>query len=481
MDLPQSSNASSSSAEVARLATMRGFLALALPMAAGFGVNWIMQFTNRLFLSWYSPDALAASLPAGMLVYTVQAFFTVSVGYVGAFAAQHVGADEPEEAGAMAWPMLWLACAAGLLGLLAIPVRHQLFGLLGADAVVSRDMATLGGWYFAETLPAVLFSGLCGWFGGLGRTRLVMFMSLAICVLSVALNHWLIFGGLGVPALGLHGAGLATLLSTVVGCGMGLSVFFSREVAQRFGTWRQRNADPKRMWRFAKSALPRGGTEALEMVAMVVFTAAIAHLGTEELAANNLVFSTYLLVMIPLIGLGQGITIAVGQAMGAGRIDVVQAVVRRAGTLVCIMLALAALAFALVPRLLMSPYVAIDPQDPVASAERWTRILDLGTPLMRLCAVMFFADGLHIVWRFAVQGAGDTRWPLVVLTTSAILIMGVPALLLSHLVPPATWQAWGITPLTACWVVFTIYLWVIAGLMAWRYFRGPWSRMSLRA
>ncbi len=459
---------------------MRGFLALALPLAAGFGVNWIMQFTNRLFLSWYSPDALAASLPAGILVYTAQSFFAASVGYVGAFAAQHVGADELDEAGAMAWPMLWLAATAGVLGFIAVPLRHVLFSLLGADPVVTHDMAILGGWYFAETLPAVLFSGLCGWFGGLGRTRLVMLMSLGICVLSVALNHWLIFGGWGVPALGLHGAGLATLLSSVAGCSFGLAVFFSPEVAQRFGTWRQRNADPQRMWRFAKSALPRGGTEAMEMSSLLIFTAAIAHLGTEALAANNLVLSLYLLVMIPLVGLGQGITIAVGQAMGAGRIDVARGIVRRASTLICITLLLASVAFLLFPRGLMSPYVAIDPHDAAASAERWTRILDLGVPLMYIAAAMVWGDGLQLLWRFAVQGAGDTRWPLVVLTASAFALLGAPSLLVSYYVPAATWQAWGITPLTACWLVFAVYLALIALLMAWRYFRGPWSRMSLR-
>ena len=459
---------------------MRGFLALALPLAAGYGVNWIMQFTNRLFLSWYSPDALAASLPAGMMVYTAQAFFTASVGYVGAFAAQHVGANEPEEAGAMAWPMIWLAVAAGLLGLLAIPLRDVLFGWMGADAGVTRNMATLGAWYFAETLPAVLFAGLCGWFGGLGHTRLVMLMALGICVLSVGLNHWLIFGGLGVPALGLHGAGLATLLSTVVGCAVGLGYFFSPAFAVPFGTWRRRNMDISRFTRFAKSALPRGATEALEMLSLVVFTAAIAHLGTEQLAANNLVFSLYLLVIIPLVGLGQGITIGVGQAIGAGRIDIARGLVKRAGLLVLVTVSVAALAIVLAPRGLMMPYVAVDPLDPVGSAARWERILDFGVPLMYLSAVMLFGDGLQLVWRFAVQGAGDTRWPLLMLTVTAVLILGAPALMLSHLVAPTTWISWGISSLTACWMIFTVYLVVIALLMAWRYFRGPWSHMSLR-
>jgi MATE family multidrug resistance protein len=466
--------------DVAHLATMRGFLGLALPLAAGFGVNWAMQFTNRLFLSWYSPDALAASLPAGMLVYTMQAFFTVSVGYVGAFAAQHLGADEPEEVGAMAWPMLWLAVAAGLLALLVIPLSGQIFRLYGAEPAVTSDMATLGGWYLAETLPAVLFSGLSGWFGGIGRTRLVLLLSVGVCVLSVLLNRWLIFGGLGVPALGLHGAGLATLLASTGGTIAALAVFFAPAQRQRFGTWRRRNIDPRRWWRFCRAAVPRGATEALEMVSVVLFTVAVAHLGSESLAANNLAFSLYLVFLIPLIGLGQGVTIAVGQAVGAGRIDVARAVARRATVVVLSVLAVAAIAFLVFPQTLLRTHVDIDPLDPIGSAARWERIIAQAVPLLAIAVVMAFADGLHIVWRFAVQGAGDTRWPLAVLTSAAFLVLGLPALALTRLVPPEWWQQIGIPPLTGCWLLFACYLWLIAAVMWWRFHRGPWATMSLR-
>ncbi len=466
--------------DVARLASARGFLGLALPLAAGAGVNWAMQFINRLFLSHHSPDALAASLPAGMLAYTVQAFFIASASYVGAFAAQHHGAGEDDEVGAVAWPMIWLALIAGALALASLCVRHEIFALFGAAPEVTAGMVALGSWYLAETLPVVLLAGLSGWFGGLGRTRLVMLLSLGVCLVSIALNRWLIFGGFGVPALGIHGAGLATLIATSTGAAVGVALFFGRAMRTRFSTWRMRNADPRRLWRFCRSALPRGGTEMLEMTAMLVFTTAIAGLGTPELAANNLVFSLYLTVLVPLIGLGQGITIGVGQALGAGRIDVARAIVRRAGWLVMAVLVPAAALFVLAPDLLMSAYVSVDDGDPAASAARWREILDHGRPLMWLCAPMFFLDGGHIVFRFAVQGAGDTRWPLVTLTTAALVVFCLPVMAAARLVPATTWRGLGLSPLTACWLTFLLYLVAIFALMVWRYRRGPWAAMTLR-
>ena len=103
-----------------------GLLALALPMAAGMGVNFLLPFINRLFLGRYSDDALAASYPAGMLAYTVQGFFMTSASYLGSFAAQHHAADEDDEAGAMlAGPAAGRRGAAGELGAHPLPSRDR--------------------------------------------------------------------------------------------------------------------------------------------------------------------------------------------------------------------------------------------------------------------------------------------------------------------------------------------------------------------
>jgi MATE family multidrug resistance protein len=342
-------------------------------------------------------------------------------------------------------------------------------------------MIALGSWYLVETLPLLVLVGLQGWFGGLGRTGLVLMLALGVCTASIGLNYWLIFGGLGIPPLGIHGAGLASVAATTGGCIVALLLFFSPGNRARFGTWRNRNLDLRRLARFCRSALARGGAEVLEMSSMVVFTSAIAVIGTAELAANNLVYSLYLTVIMPVIGLGQGITIGVGQAIGAGRIDIARGVTRRAGVVVACVLVPVTLAFGLLPDALMSIYLPADPDAIAGGGERWRHILALGRPLMLLCVPMLFADCAHLVWRFAVQGAGDTRWPLIVLTTLAIFGCAVPALAAARWVPAATWQAWGTTPLFACWSVMAVYLVIVGLLMYWRYRVGPWTTMTLRS
>ena len=459
------------------LATTRGLLRLAAPLAAGAGVIYAMQFVNRIFLSWYSPEALAASLPAGMAAYTLQCFFLASAGYLGAFAAQHHGAGETDEAGAMAWPMIWFSLVAGVLSLALVPFSHAIFSGFGAEPVVTEGMASLGAWYFAETGPAVLGAGMAGFFGGIGRTRLVALVSGGTCLLSIALNHWLIFGGLGLPALGIHGAGLATLVATVASAGVWLALFFAPRLRQDFGTWRTRNCSRERLLRFCRYGLPRGGTEVLEMIAMLLFTIGVTSLGTEVLAANNTVLSLYLLMFIPLTGFGQGITIAVGQAMGAGRPDLARRATARAMGLTALVVGLWLLLCLVCPGWLLSVYVG---GKGTADTARWDRILDHALPVLRVLAVMGLADGVHLIYRFAVQGAGDTRWPLMVLTSCAVVLMGIPVIIMTWVVPAETWLRLGVDPLTACWLVMAFYTWVIAALMTWRFHRGPWATMSVR-
>jgi Na+-driven multidrug efflux pump len=83
-------------------------------------------------------------------------------------------------------------------------------------------------------------------------------------------------------------------------------------------------------------------------------------------------------------------------------------------------------------------------------------------------------DGLQWVWRFAVQGAGDTRWPMLMVLGLAAVGLALPAWLMY---PLLTEPRMG---LIACYLLMAAYTTVLAGVMAWRYYRGPWAAMTVR-
>ena len=464
---------------VVRLASARGLLALALPMAAGMGVNFLLPFINRLFLGRYSDDALAASYPAGMLAYTVQGFFMTSASYLGSFAAQHHAAGEDDEAGAMCWPALLLGAAALLVSLALIPFRHVIVAWFGLrDPAVAASMAELTAWYLVETGPAVLTAAITAFYAGIGRTRLVFVLSAAACALCVALNWWLIFGGLGLPALGITGAGLATLATALTSLAAWTALLFAPSIRRQYGTWRNRNLDRARIARFCRYALPRGGSEMLEMLAFLVFSAAITRLSTSAVIASNIAFSLYLLVLVPCIGLGQGVAIAVGQCLGAGRPDLARQVGWRALSMLAPVLVVVAALFAFCPRLLMAIYVDARPEID-GDAARWEDILTQGVPVMACLAIAILGDGLHWVFRMVIVGAGDTRWTLVAMVATAIVTLAIPVWWLL-VVAPGWLAGWGIDPLTASYAVFAAYCACIALVLFLRFQYGPWAGMSVR-
>ena len=91
----------------------RQILLIAFPLILSTG-SWSLQhFVDRMFLAWYSPAALAASTPAGILNYTLMSLFIGTAGYVSTFVAQYIGAGRDERIGPTVWQGLYVVAGRG--------------------------------------------------------------------------------------------------------------------------------------------------------------------------------------------------------------------------------------------------------------------------------------------------------------------------------------------------------------------------------
>ena len=70
----------------------REVLVVAIPLILSTATWSIQHFVDRMFLTWYSPETIAAAMPAGMLSFTVISIFMGTAGYVSTFVAQYHGA-----------------------------------------------------------------------------------------------------------------------------------------------------------------------------------------------------------------------------------------------------------------------------------------------------------------------------------------------------------------------------------------------------
>mgnify|MGYP003927364789 FL=1 len=82
---------------------MRELLQVAVPLILSSGSISLMHVVDRIFLTWYSPDALAAALPAGIMNWTLLALPVGLASYVNTFVAQYDGAGKRERVSQALW------------------------------------------------------------------------------------------------------------------------------------------------------------------------------------------------------------------------------------------------------------------------------------------------------------------------------------------------------------------------------------------
>ncbi|HJO59664.1 MAG TPA: MATE family efflux transporter, partial [SAR202 cluster bacterium] len=142
--------------------------------------SWsVQQFIDRMFLSWYSPDALAAALPTGMLCFTLISLFMGASGYVSTFVAQYIGASRPERVGPAMWQGIYFSVLGGLLIAFTALFPKTIFSLIGH----SPEVQILESEYWVYLTLGGIFpvaqGAVAGFFSGRGKTYPIMWSTFA--------------------------------------------------------------------------------------------------------------------------------------------------------------------------------------------------------------------------------------------------------------------------------------------------------------
>ena len=188
-------------------------LRVSLPLVASTASHTVLTFTDRMFLAWYSPTAIAASVPASLLSFTFTCFFLGTGQYVNVLIAQFFGAKQDEDLARSLWQGIYFSIVSAFLIILFIPLGLLIINNSGHSlAVIVEEKAYFQILMFGGGL-IVMNAVLASFFSGRSRTKIVMYLSLMGAVLNIILNYILIFGKLGFPAMGIRGAGIATIIA----------------------------------------------------------------------------------------------------------------------------------------------------------------------------------------------------------------------------------------------------------------------------
>jgi MATE family multidrug resistance protein len=379
---------------------MLSVLGLATPLALGLAGGTAFSAIDSYMLSPIGELALAsASLTNSVLVVFYSALFGL-VCPVGILAGEAYGAGRNAAISSIRRHGL----VAGLIGGgIMAALMIALLPALSHAGQPPEVVAALPAYWIAMALsliPFAMSTALKLLLDSIGRPWIAALLTLLPVAVVIPLNWMLIYGHLGMPKLGLVGAGLATLLAQTSGyLFMRVYIAASADLASYRSDNRINCAE---LSAFVSHGLPMAVQYLAESGAVGVIGLLIGLFGSTALAANQIAFSLGALVyMIPL-GTAGAVGILVAQAKGEGSSTRVSAVAIASFSVVTLLTLPFTVAMLFYGRSIASWFVA-DPE-----------VVALAAALFVTIGAMQVFDGLQSVALGALRGLLDNRWPTAV-------------------------------------------------------------------
>jgi putative MATE family efflux protein len=377
----------------------RAIFRLAWPAMTSMMLVNVFNMVDVFWVGRLGTSALGGMTASAFLVWCLHAAGQLVNTGVNAVVARRVGQRAPREAGVASGQGLLLALALALLVMaLGLPLQAHVFWALGLTPEVRAAAVA----YLTPVLwgfPTVtLWYAVEATFRGAGDTRTPMLVLAATLTINAALDPLLIFGPGPLPALGIAGAGWATVISHLLGVAAGLTLLRARSVRPRLAGGPQ----PALLWLLLRVGAPIAITSLLFSIIYLLLTPIIARHGSAALAAIGVGHRVEGLCYFTCMGFAAAAATLVGQHLGASQPGrAARAAWLTTGTSAALLAVLSLIFYLLAPQIF-----AVFSSDPEVIAQ--------GTRYLRIVALFETAMALELVLEGAFSGAGDTLPPMLV-------------------------------------------------------------------
>jgi putative efflux protein, MATE family len=303
---------------------------LAFPIALQNLINTAVTTADVVMLGKVGETALSSGSLAGQVQFVMSLMIFGMTSGASVLTAQYWGKKEIQTIEKVFSMTLCLALSAGVLFFIASEFfPEQIMHIFSSET----DVIEGGASYLRIVAFSYPMSAFCTGYLYLMRSieRAKIGTAVFACslVANVLMNAVFIFGLLGMPALGVRGAALATLLSRCLE--FALVVFYmwkiNRQVRIRrtyFFRW-----DGLLLRDFLVLSIPVVLNETLWGAGMSANAAILGQLGSPAAAANSVVRVIRELVMVMSVGLSAATSVLVGKAIGEKRLTMAETYARR--------------------------------------------------------------------------------------------------------------------------------------------------------
>lgn len=373
---------------------------IALPVGIGFFFNTMFNVVDTWYAGQLSTQAVAAvsmSFPLFFLIIAVGS--GISTGAT-ALMGHALGAGRREEAELYAAQTITFGLLHGLFltlgGVLATPV---IFKLMGAQGEFLALAITYMGAMFSGSIFFVANYAHNAILNATGDTRSFRNFLVAAFLLNLIYDPWFIYGGFGLPPLGLAGIAWGTVTIQFIG-----TLYLHHRARQtgllgRLG-WQGFKPRRKMFLELVRLGFPSSMTMLTVAIGIFVITWYVSRFGQEAVAAYGIATRIEQLVLLPVMGLNVATLTLVAQNSGARLYSRVAEIIRTALTNGIILMCFGTLLVFFAAEPLMRAFTA----DP--------KVIATGSEYLRIAAFVFHAYVVLYINSFALQGLQRPRFAL---------------------------------------------------------------------
>lgn len=446
---------------------------LSLPLMISFLSLFVMIFVDRIFLSFYSTDALNAATSAGTLSWSLILGCSTLASLAEVFVAQYNGAKQYKMLGEPVWQMIWFS-------LLSILFFFPM-GMWGTSLFYGQPHpANFEYDYFKCTMffspAAVVVAALTAFFVGQGKTSIIKWLALLGNVVNIILDPILIFGVKNViPPMGINGACVATGIGITVQAAVLFYLFLKRPNREHFGTanWQFKLAP---FIRCVKIGLPPAVFVFIELLGWSIFYWMMTKISIEHILVSSICQSILLLFVFFGLGLEKGAAIVAGNLIGAKKIDKVTNVLLSGCKMIGVFSLVIILFFIVYPDFLINLFLK-NPQAleshvnlNMLSDEYLNSIRSTIRTGLVFIAIYMIIEDIRWLINGILTAAGDTLFLMIVGTSCVWLFLLLPTYFFV-LKPHGN-----IKLAFAIWVVYSL---IATLLFYFRFRQGKWKERAL--
>ena len=392
----------------------RTLVSLAVPITIQNTITSSLNLVDTVMIGQLGTVEVAAVGIANRVCFVlILILFAISSG-TAIFTAQFWGKKNIEDIGRIMGIALILGIVISILfSMVTLWLPEKVIGIFTPD----RQVIAEGSAYLATISFSFVMMALTMIYAfvlrSTGQVLLPMYASTGALGLNTFLNYCLIFGHFGMPALGVKGAAIATLISRIIEAGLiVLITYWKKYPAFRPGHLAAISRDLIK--RFFVTTLPVIANELFWVLGMTLYSIVYARMGTEEIAAMNIIGPVEHLTIGFFFGLASAASVMIGNQIGAGNETAVLSYAKR----FCVFGVTGALLGGILIFFTASPVAMLFKVTPI--------VQDYAIKLLVILSIVLWIRIFNLISIVGIlRGGGDTKFSLY-LEIIAIWAIGVP-------------------------------------------------------